>query len=224
MISKEEMGLLVAAWDAAPDATHDPRVKTMIHHEVARIEGAFKKLPVQVQFVDHDPYKSFEEMRDQVRTTGTMLVYKGASETPLWTPQTNWKARAVHDWDHIVHSVDFSMEGEAAAYRHSASRVPELAPLYLSEIMLQAAIQNYTGNFVPQKLVIAPEAIQKKARGMSGVPTENAGAADTVWFVAGMLRAARPIEIMLHLRAMGYGREQSLIILDAARMLQTQRV
>jgi hypothetical protein len=224
MISKEEMGLLVAAWDAAPDATHDPRVRKMIGHEVARIEGAFKKLPVQVQFVDHDPYKSFEEMRDQVRTTGTMLVYKGASETPLWTPETNWKARAVHDWDHIVHSVDFSMEGEAAAYRHSASRAPGLAPLYLSEIMLQAAIQNYTGSFVPQKLVIAPEHIAKRARGMSGVPHEHAGAADTVWFIVGLLRCARPPELMLHLHAMGYGQEQSLIILDAARMLATQRV
>ncbi len=177
---------------------------------------------MQVRFVDHDPYKSFEEMRDQVRSTGTMLVWKGASETPLWTPLTNWKARAVHDWDHIVHAVDFSMEGEAAAYRKSAERTPGLAPLYLSEIMLQAAIQNYTGNFVPQKLVMAPEEIQRRARGMSGIP-EQRRLAEAVWTIAGMLRAARPPELMLHLRAMGYSRDQSLVILDAARMLETQR-
>ncbi len=40
-ISREEMRTLVLAWEAAPDATHDPRVRKMIGHEVARIEAAF---------------------------------------------------------------------------------------------------------------------------------------------------------------------------------------
>jgi hypothetical protein len=169
MITREEQAYLVRAWHAAGDATASPEAQQMIAAEIARVHQAFAQLPISVQFVQHDPYRSFEHMRDQVQSTGQMLVYMGASDTPLWDPQTNWMARAVHDWDHIVKSCDFSMEGEAAAFRHSAACRPGLAPLYLSEIMLQAAIANYEGAFVPQKLVLAPEVVQKRARQMRGV-------------------------------------------------------
>ncbi len=170
MIPRNEQAYLVRAWHASQDATSTPEAQQMIAAEQARIHQAFRQLPIQVQFVDHDPYQSFEQMRDQVRSTGQMLVYKGSSETPLWTPHTNWMARAVHDWDHIVRSCDFSMEGEAAAFRHAAACRPGLAPLYLSEIMLQAAIANYQGAFVPQKLVLAPENVQRRAVQMRGMP------------------------------------------------------
>lgn len=170
MISREEQAYLVRAWNAADDATASREAQQMIAAEKARVHSAFAQLPIRVQFVDHDPYRSFEQMRDQVQSTGQMLVWTGASETPLWDPQTNWMARAVHDWDHIVRSCDFSMEGEAEAYRNAAACRPGLAPLYLSEVMLQAAIANYTGSFVPQKLVLAPEVVQRRARQMRGLP------------------------------------------------------
>jgi hypothetical protein len=225
VISRSELASLVDAWDAAPDATHDPRARSMINAEVRRVKRAFAQLPIRVQFVDHDPYHSFEEMRDQVQSTGTMLVYKGESETPLWDPLTNWQARAVHDWDHIEHALDFSMEGEAAAYRHAAARTPELEPLYLSEVMLQAAIRNYTGAFVPQKLVLAPESIRRRARGMQGLgDTERFDPAvlATVWDAAGMLHYMSPEELIVHLRYMGFDLDQAIPMVDAAQMLHAQ--
>lgn len=233
-ISRSEMAELVNAWNTGADLGHDPRVRMMVSSEVQRINRAFEELPVRVQFVDHDPYQSFEQMRDQIRSTGTMLVWKGASETPLWSPETNWKARAVHDWDHIVHSLDFSMEGEAAAFRKSAQRTPGLERLYLSEIMLQAAVQNYTGNFAAQKLVlVSPEMLRKagQMRGLDRGPAtpdavravQQTAAADAVWNAAGLLNLMSPAELAIHLRAQGYSFDEAVVIIDAAQMLANQR-
>lgn len=212
MISREEQAQLVRAWNAADDATYTPEAQAMIRAEVARIHQAFNTLPIRVQFVDHDPYSSFQQMRDQVQSTGTMLVYKGASDTPLWDQYTNWMARAVHDWDHIVKVCDFSLEGEAAAFRHSAACRPGLEPLYLSEILLQAAMNTYTGAFVPQKLVLAPEPVRKQARQLRGAKTESN---DLVWSTAGILRVSTPEMVMVHLRSKGVSAEEAVIVADS---------
>lgn len=136
----------------------------------------------------------------------------------------NWKARAVHDWDHVVHSVDFSVEGEAAAYRGSAARMPGLAPLYLSEIVLQAAVQTYTGQFSEQKLVLPTNArIARIANSLKGIgdPRVQAPAA-MVWYGAGMLRVMSPYDLMVHLGAAGYPFDAAAMIVDAANMLNAR--
>lgn len=225
MITKQEMARLTAAWNAGRDSTLSPRAQEMIRAEVARINQAFNKLPIRVHFVTHDPYRNFEEMRDQVQGTGTMLVWMGASDTPLWDEVTNWKARAVHDYDHIVQSLDFSMEGEAAAARFSSKRAPGLAPLYLSEIMLQAAVANYTGDFVPQKLVLLSEQDERFATELRGVDDaqqkpQQQDVVKLVWETAGLLRLVdSPENAMLHLGARGVGIREATIILEAAQEL-----
>ncbi len=228
-ITRDEMQQLVAAWHAGNDATNQPHVQAMVAAETARIHQAFAQLPIQVQFVEHDPYASFEEMRDQVQSTGTMLIYKGGSETPLWDEHTNWMARAVHDWDHILKSCDFSMEGEAAAFRHAAQCRPGLAPLYMSEVMLQAAIANVEGGFVPQKLVVLPEHLQRYAEKLRGLgaasdapPIPPEGIVNLVWLTAGLLRVSGPEATMVHLAAGGVDEQTALLTLDAAQMLNAQ--
>lgn len=224
-ITRPDLKLLSDAWDAAPDATDDPRVQAMINSEIARINAAFEQLPIQVKFVDFDPYASFEQMRDQVASTGTMLIYKGGSETPLWDKVTNWKARAVHDWDHITKACDFSMEGEHAAFREAAQCRPQLAPVYMSEIVLQAAIANYRGGFVEQKLVILPEELQRRAEklrgGLGQLEAESDEWTEAVWTAAGMLDMGTPLPlVVIHLASMGFDKDESLIIADAATRLR----
>jgi hypothetical protein len=222
VITQHEMARLVAAWEAGRDSTLTPRAQAMIEAEVARVKRAYEKMPIRVKFVDHDPYSSFEEMRDQVQSTGTMLVWTGASDTPLWDAQTNWQARAVHDYDHIQKSLDFSMEGEAATARHSAARMPGLAPMYISEIMLQAAVNNYTGKFVPQKLVLLSEQDERFATQLRGAGAEPTDAAQLVWETAGVLRVGSPESAMLHLGAAGVGVREATIILEAAQALNAK--
>jgi hypothetical protein len=224
MLGPADIERLARAYENAPDSTNDPRVQQMIAAERARIDQAFAVLPLNVEFVDHDPYRSFEHMRDQIMTTGTMYVFKGGSDTPLWDPHTNWKARAVHDFDHLQKSCDFSIEGEAVAYRSSAAKCHALAPLYMSEILLQAAVANARGSFAQQKLVLLPENVVRWAshlRGLRGLGSAAAPSdhAALVWTTAGILRVDSPEAAIMHLRAMGIDFEPAAVIIDAAATL-----
>ncbi len=220
-ITRAELAPLVRAWHEGQDATESPQIRAMINEERARIHREFAQLPIRVKFVSHDPYTSFEQMRDQIASTGQMLVWTGASETPLWDEQTNWKARAVHDFDHLVHQADFGMEGEAFVTRKAIAAREKLAPLYLSEIMLQAAVQNYTGQFSEQKLVLLDPAATRYAlslKGLRGVEKQG-DTRQVVWLAAGMLKHSEPRCIMAHLGAMGLSEGDALVVLDAAREL-----
>lgn len=227
MLNRHDIERLAQVYETAPDSTYDPRVQEMIAAERVRIARAFDMLPIRVAFVDHDPYSSFEHMRDQIVSTGTMYVYKGGSDTPLWDPHTNWKARAVHDWDHLQKICDFSIEGEAAAFRSSAQCMPQLAPLYMSEILLQAAVANARGAFAEQKLVLTSPEIARWAqhlRGLRGMHAAPMGGrpqdiAVLVWTTAGILRVDTPEAAVIHLRAMGLDFVTVAVVIDAAATL-----
>lgn len=225
-VSQADLAKLAEAYLRGRDISRTRKAKEMVAAETQRVERAFEALRrrIEIVFTDRDPYSSYEEMRDRVLSERRMLVYTGFSDTPLWSAETNWKARAVHDWDHIEHGMDFSMPGEAGTYRASAARTPGLAPLYLSEIALQAAVQNYTGSFAPQKLVIPASAqVDRIARGLRGLR----GAVDQgpylVWRAAEILRFATPEELMVHLAAMGLSEDQAVPIAAAALTLKRAR-
>jgi len=223
-VTAADLKMLAQAYLQGRDVSRTPRAQEMARAEASRIERAFEamKRRIKVVFTDRDPYSSYEQMRDDVRANKRMFVYTGFSDTPLWTPEVNWKARAVHDWDHLQHDVDFSLPGEAAAFRASAARTPGLAPLYLSEIALQAATQNYTGQFAPQKLVIPERAeIDRIARGLRGLGHSGQHRAPyLVWRAAEILRFASPHELMVHLAAMGLTQDQAVPIAAAALLLR----
>lgn len=226
-VPRAQLDQLTAAWQAGRDASGSPQVQAMVRAEIARIHREFDRLTrqIQVQFTDRDPYTSYEQMRADVLANRRMLVWKGASDTPLWDPLTNWKARALHDWDHIQHSASFEMPGELVAYRVASARMPGLAPLYLSEIVLQAAVQTATGNFEEQKLVLPPAAVVRVVDSLRGEEAKrNEPAAAMVWYAAGMLKVMPPAQLVMHLGARGLPLETALIITDAATMLNERRV
>lgn len=231
-VTREELEALALAYRKGADMLGTPQARAMVDAEVRRIDAAFDALQrkIAVRFVAEDPYRSFEEMRDRVRGERMMLVWTGASDTPLWDPVTNWKARAVHDWDHIQHGLDFSMEGEAGAFRVSAARTPGIAPLYLSEIALQAAVFNAYQAFEPQKFVIPVEArverIAREVRGLRGL----AGNGDTrspyysVWWVYGLFeRGLSDEEVMMHLAAARIPAQTAVMLAAAGKSLHEAR-
>lgn len=231
MATRETLETLAKAYRAAEDESRSERAQKMIDAEARRIEAAFDELTkkVAITFVPRDPYANFAEMRDRVIAERRMLVWTGESDTPLWEPITNWKARAVHDWDHIQHGLDFSMEGEAGTYRVAAARMPGLAPLYLSEIALQAAVVNFTKVFDAQKLVlVAPriERIVRELRSLRGLGYSSHGADPllVVWFVYGLYeRGVSDEEVMLHLSASGLTATAAIPIALAAKKLHEGR-
>lgn len=154
---------LAAAFLGGEDASNSLVGRSLAREAVRRLEEALPRIPLEVRWADRDPYGSYEELRDQTRSTGVLYVWTGASDVPLWDPLTNWKFRAVHDWIHLTEDVDFSMAGEIECFRATVREVEGLAPLYFSEIVLQAAVTNARAAFPEQqKLVLLNRGIGQR--------------------------------------------------------------
>jgi len=121
-----------------------------------RVEGV-----VDVQFVDGQPYDSAQQMRDEVRMTGVMLISRDFNEHPVFDADTNLKFRAVHEY--IVHIApgdagpDFSRKGELRAYNLHRKLAPvDTWPALYTEVAAQACYANARGSFPAQKVAIMP--------------------------------------------------------------------
>lgn len=214
-LTADELRVLADAYRYGADIAASGRAQEMARAQAGRVQRAFRDMQqhIRVEFVDQDPYQSFEQLREDVLNR-RMLVYTGGSETPLWTPEVNWMARAVHDYDHVVESADFSPEGEIAAYRAAARKVPALEPLYLSEIVLQAADSALRG-FTPgvaQKLVETSPDVEciLRSRRNGNVRAEDVRQAAAILHVVGLEG------LMMHLIAAGYDGEDAVRVALAA--------
>jgi hypothetical protein len=221
--SEEDIRLLGEAYLKGQDISGTPRAQEMARAQADRVRREFEKLTkrVNVEFTERDPYTSFEELQADVLGNKHMWVFTGFSDTPLWSPQVNWMSRAVHDMDHVLANTDFSMEGELTAFQVAAARAPELAPLYLSEIALQAASFHVLGGQFaegPQKLVFADEPVMRAASQFR----RNASANEEVvgvWDAAGALRYMTPEQMMTLLATKGVSYEDALIMVLAAMQI-----
>ena len=87
---------------------------------------------IDVRFVDQDPYPDFEAMRRDVEENRRMLIWTGASDHGVWTPEENWRFRAVHDYMvHLAGGHPFTLRGEMAAYNRHVKIAPPRARLAL---------------------------------------------------------------------------------------------
>lgn len=122
------------------------------------IAHGYDELDYFVWFVSTDPYKTFEEMKEDYNKTGILKVYDGDCEGhPYLTPEENAKARAVHDWYHLRYDYDFSAEGELGVWLQQSKDCPELREVYFSEIVGQACCYIEWGVFPnPQRVVKIP--------------------------------------------------------------------
>lgn len=88
-----------------------------------QVEAQFRELPIDVQFVREDPYKSAEAMMDDVTRFSRLKIYRTVPGecSPLLSLEQNDMFRAVHDFHgHYMSRRDFSRHGEEAAWvRHS---------------------------------------------------------------------------------------------------------
>ncbi len=120
-------------------------------------EKMFKQIQsrVRVEFVDEDPYQSYEQMNEEVKKTGVLKVWKGESDKhPVWTPEQNWKFRAVHDHlSHIAGGHRFTLKGELASYNRHVKTYPKAAWMCLFvEIVGQTSSVTVNGTFPVQKV------------------------------------------------------------------------
>jgi 8-oxo-dGTP pyrophosphatase MutT (NUDIX family)/GNAT superfamily N-acetyltransferase len=148
------------AYDARPvhDAAAKASYAALLHHS----EKMFKQLTsrIDIKFVDEsEPYADAADMTKRVKEEGVMYVSKlFSSNLPSgWTPEQNWRFRAVHDYIvHIGGRHDFSLRGEIATFNRHAKVAPRAAlPALFSEIVGQVAYYFARGKFPsPQKACI----------------------------------------------------------------------
>ena len=225
-LTKEQIEALGQAYLKGVDISGTPRAQEMARAQAERVAREFDKLrkKVRIEFTDRDPYASFEELQADVVGNGHMWVFTGFSDTPLWSPQVNWMSRAVHDYDHVVANTDFSLPGEIRAYQFTAARAPELEPLYLSEIALQAASSVVLGGVFsegPQKLVFTDPSVSRIAQQFERNESpeqmeEHIADLMTVWDAAGALKTMTPEQLMQRMGAEGVGFDEALLVVISA--------
>lgn len=221
-LSAAEVDRLGRAYLDGKDASKTSKVISMAEAYADKVQRDFRKLrkKIDIEFVDRDPYRSFEELANDVRVNKRMYVYTGFSDTPLWSPEVNWMARATHDYDHVMANTDFSIPGEFAAYQYAVTQTPLLEPLILSEVALQAAsTQVLGGQFAAgaQKVVLPEYDILKLARSATRNPRRKAAKRDAhlVWDMAGALQYMPKEDAMVFLSASGMPFEEALVLVKA---------
>ena len=159
--------------DATPSLYLYPIEKALtgwIEHEYAEILS--RGLQVELTTNSHI-YADSKELFDDIALNNHVFVFSLYNEHPLWDEATNQKFRAVHDYRHHFESgkseLGFSLYGEFEAYQKATTNLheylwkhesvptleiyPTLDKILFSEIVLQAAVRHYTGEFAAQKIV-----------------------------------------------------------------------
>lgn len=228
-LTSAEIDRLGRAYLEGKDVSNSREVQAMATAYADRVQREFRKLQkkIHVEFTDRDPYSSFEELAHDVMVNKQMYVYTGFSDTPLWSPEVNWMARATHDYDHVAANTDFSIPGELAAYQYAVTQTPLLEPLILSEVALQAAsTQVLGGQFAagPQKVVLPEYEIMKLARSATRNPgphrRQRKRDAYAVWDTAGALKYMPKEDAMAILAASGVPFEDALVLLKAGEAVE----
>jgi hypothetical protein len=127
----------------------------------ANIKVMYKRLQSQFtfDFVENDPYTSFKQMSDDVKSSGVLKIYTGFSEHPIWTPEENHLFRAVHDaLGHMAgykknRGHAFTLRGELGVYNRQIKVISPAARVALfTEIVGQVCTSIAKGGFPPQKV------------------------------------------------------------------------
>lgn len=153
--------LVGTAYLAAPDFEQ----RAVPHYEALApfVEKMFNQIQsrVDVEFVDYHPYESADELRKDVKSTGTMRVATIDADHAIFDEITNAKFRAIHDYMSHIQAIgsrgtEFDLRGELAAYNTHLKTLPEKAiPALFTEVVGQVSTYyKLGGKFGPQKICL----------------------------------------------------------------------
>ena len=137
-------------YEETPDMSDDLDVQAAYKALVPEIERQFAILPVQVEPYDSstgEPYKSSQEMMDDVLENNHLWVFSGGEDHSFFTREQNFKFRSVHDYfGHAQHGYAFGPRGEENAWiEHSKM----FSPLARAAMTTETRGQNSWVNFGP---------------------------------------------------------------------------
>lgn len=107
-------------------------------------EKRFEDIPLNVEFVDEDPYSDAGELFNAI-DDGELKIYSGGSSPDGMSDMQNLKGRAVHDYfGHYMNECDFSLEGEFNKWFNQKRDVPDdVERLLFSEVVGQTCLVHY---------------------------------------------------------------------------------
>lgn len=142
------------------------------------IDHEFQKLAkwgISVELSENPKnYNGIKDVITDIKNNHHIYVFSLYCEHPLISPETNRKFRAIHDYFHhylsgLGEEESFSLYGEFVAYerakndlfnylwQHESVPTLEIFPILdrvlFSEIVLQASVKLFTGEFADQKIV-----------------------------------------------------------------------
>lgn len=169
----DEIRRIAIAYDDAPDEID--QISKGDRFKLRKIVGdMFHDITISThfEFVDNDPYDYVKvaPMKADHQFSGLIRVNTSGNESELWGKCYNLMFRAVHDYIHVTHDLDFNYGDEVEAHseqvfltinRHHIKLDYSLLKLYSavlrSEIIYQAAYKTYFGEkHVPtQKIILS---------------------------------------------------------------------
>lgn len=166
---------IAEAYDKMESNPNDPKVKSAYDALGKEVNEQYKSLPIKVEFTKDDPYKTSEEMRNDIEQNGRLKVFTGGEEHPLLGKKDesgislNDKFRAVHDYyGHAMMGHKFGPSGEENAWmEHSKMFSPEAQKALTTETRGQNSWYNWSKEnegkqpgerkFAPNKVGILPD-------------------------------------------------------------------
>lgn len=124
---------------------------------------------LQIEFVDYEPYGENPKVADVLKDfhAGTLKIHTTGNDSQVWGKFTNLQFRAVHDYIHCLHGLEFNHNDEILAFKKQAEfsfgygvQFPYLnwetyVGILRSEIVYQSAYKEHFGEFhIDQKLIL----------------------------------------------------------------------
>jgi predicted GNAT family acetyltransferase len=170
------------AYDDMKHTPNDPATKksyaALVDDTKKQWDYLQNELGIKIEPTDEDPYKSHEEMMDDLKNNKRLKVYRGGEPLPedhplnKVDPETgekyNTMFRAVHDaFGHGAQGHDFSEAGEESAWNtHRQMMSPEAIPAMTTETRAQVASFFKNDNKFPeQKAGILPDFAMERGDG-----------------------------------------------------------
>ena len=159
---KERAAKIADEFDKLPayDEKAIPKYEALAKEVELQYSYMTKKLGINVEFVDKDPYKNSKEMFADV-SQGRLKVLKTETtgKHAYFTDEQNNKFRAVHDYfGHAATGRGFAQDGEEAAWVHHSQMFSQDARAALTtETRGQNSWYNTRGKFADQKVAILPK-------------------------------------------------------------------
>jgi hypothetical protein len=140
--------------------------------QMVNLQFSYLSKLMYFDFVDYEPYGENPTIDDVLKDfrAGTIKIHTTGNDSPVWGKFTNLQFRAVHDYIHCAHELEFNHASECIAFQKQmefsfwskfAEEIPYLnwdmyKRILRSEIIYQSAYKEAKGAFhIDQKIILA---------------------------------------------------------------------